>query len=92
MPRLRRDPMLTRVDVLLDTVRAGRDPFDFFPWRWEPYLDDEGRAAEQGGICTPNPGTYWLVLADVDAKVAALVCQLVNMAAAERYGTGVPAC
>lgn len=59
--------MTSRVDVLLDTARAGRDPFALFPW---------------------NPAR---VLAGLTDKEAALVAQLVNLAAAERYGTAVPA-
>jgi hypothetical protein len=81
----------SRVDVLLDTARAGRDPFDFFPWSWEPYLDDRGRAQNLGSIATPNgPGhTYWQVV-EIEGQLGELICQLVNLAAAERYGTAVP--
>ena len=78
---------------------AGGDPFDHFPWTFTPYAHQSRKdGIVIGGISTPNGRrpdesmhTYRHIAGEMWVVTAGIICDAVNLAAAARYGTPIPA-
>ena len=77
---------------------ADPDPFDKFPWTCRRYVEGyPPERTDRAFISTPNgkrldgtQHTYWSVAGDLWLPIAIIICEAVNAAAHERYGTPIP--